>query len=180
MAGVVRTRVGYSGGTLKNPTYHNLGDHTETIEIDFDPAVISYEKMRGLFWTTHNPCSSSGSRQYMSAIFTRDATQKRLAEASMEREAARRGMKIKTAILPFTGFTLAEDYHQKYYLRSESGIVKELLAYYPTLVDFVNSTAATRANAWVGGHADPDAVKRELPSMGLSAASQKALLDRVR
>jgi peptide-methionine (S)-S-oxide reductase len=135
--------------------------------------------MLALFWTTHNACASSGSRQYMSAIFTHDATQKRLAEASKAAEESRRGQTIKTVIAPFTGFTLAEDYHQKYYLRAERSIAKEFEAFYPNLLDFVNSTAAARANAWIGGHGDAETVKKELPATGLSAASQKQLLERV-
>ncbi|KOB72754.1 Ecdysone-induced protein 28/29kD [Operophtera brumata] len=51
--GVVRTRVGYSGGTTKNPAYRNLGDHTEVIELDFDPKTVTYEDLLDMFWANH-------------------------------------------------------------------------------------------------------------------------------
>ena len=63
---MIRTRVGYAGGTKKNPAYHNLGDHTETIQIDYDPTKISFEKLLETFWDSHNPAQRSWSRQYMS------------------------------------------------------------------------------------------------------------------
>ena len=53
--GVIRTRVGYAGGTTESPTYHNIGDHTETIQIDYNPAKISYEQLLEIYWDNHNP-----------------------------------------------------------------------------------------------------------------------------
>src|SRR4051812_14157562 len=63
--GVVRTRVGYTGGELPDPTYAKLGDHTETIQLDYDPARISYEELLQIFWTGHNPVKRVWGRQYM-------------------------------------------------------------------------------------------------------------------
>ena len=57
--------MGYTGGTLKDPTYHNLGDHTESIQVDYDPAKTTYDKMLDVIWTCHNPCGAAWSRQYM-------------------------------------------------------------------------------------------------------------------
>jgi peptide methionine sulfoxide reductase MsrA len=76
---VVRTRVGYTGGRSPNPTYSNLGDHTESVQVDFDPGQTSYAELLRVFWATPNSCALSGSRQYMSAIFYHNETQKRLA-----------------------------------------------------------------------------------------------------
>jgi len=59
LEGVVRTRVGYAGGTTEGPTYKMIGDHTETIEIDYDPAVISYRELLEIFFDSHNPYSQS-------------------------------------------------------------------------------------------------------------------------
>jgi len=56
---VVRTRVGYAGGATENPTYHHLGDHTETIQIEYDPARISYQELLDAFWAGHKPTSSA-------------------------------------------------------------------------------------------------------------------------
>ena len=67
----MRTRVGYSGGISKDPTYRSLGDHAETIQIDFDPRRISYAELLEVFCGSHNPCARPpsvrpSSRQYMS------------------------------------------------------------------------------------------------------------------
>jgi peptide methionine sulfoxide reductase MsrA len=61
--------VGYAGGMKKNPTYRSLGDHTETVQIDFDPSVIPYGELLAVFWESHEPGSSTWSRQYMNAVF---------------------------------------------------------------------------------------------------------------
>ena len=53
---MVRTRCVYTGGTRKNPTYHDLGDHTESLQVDYDPARISYARLLEVFWDSHNPC----------------------------------------------------------------------------------------------------------------------------
>ncbi len=52
---MIRTRVGYAGGSEENPTYYDLGGHTETVEIDYDPTRISYEELLAIFWDSHNP-----------------------------------------------------------------------------------------------------------------------------
>ena len=106
---MIRTRVGYAGGTMKNPTYHNLGDHTETIQIDYDPTQISYEELLDVFWDSHNPTSRPWSRQYMSIVFYHDEEQKRSAIETRDREGSRREGVIFTEIVPASQFYLAED-----------------------------------------------------------------------
>jgi methionine-S-sulfoxide reductase len=117
MDGVVRTRVGYSGGQEKDPTYRSIGDHSETIQIDYDPARISYKKLLFIFWQSHDPTYHAWSRQYMSAIFYHNDEQRKLALETRTFEEKQRNKKIQTEILPFAKFYLAEDYHQKYQLR---------------------------------------------------------------
>ncbi len=176
---MVRTRVGYAGGTLANPTYYNLGDHTETIEMDYDPDVITYTELLAIFWNSHDPTSPSYSRQYKSIIFYHDAEQKRLAEESKASEEARRGRKIVTEIVPYTRFYWAEDYHQKYRLRNRAEFLREYLMIYPDNEDFVNSTAVTRLNGYVGGNGTLTALEKELPSLGLSTEASRKLWDLV-
>jgi len=173
--GVVRTRVGYAGGTQKSPTYHSLGDHTESIEIDFDPAQVSYARLLEIFWATHNPCASAYSRQYRSAVWTFGPEQHRLAVASKEREEKKRGKAVQTEIAPAGEFTLGEDYHQKYELKHDAQLLGEFQAYYPNEADLVGSTAAARANAIVGGHGSP-ALRDEIDRYGLSPSGKKRLL----
>ncbi len=165
---MVRTRVGYAGGKKNNPTYHDLGDHTETIQLDYDPAVISYEQLLDVFWDSHNASVPSWSRQYMSIVFTHDEEQKRLAAESRDREAARTKSTIVTEIRSAGEFFLAEGYHQKYLLRSEREILREFTAIYPSEKDFVNSTAAARVNGYLDGYGTPADLKTELPELGLS------------
>jgi len=105
--GVIRTRVGYAGGTTDNPTYYNIGNYSETIQIDYDPSLISYEELLNTFWKTHDPTYDPGilgafSRQYMSVIFYHDEEQKRVATESKQREEAKLGKKIYTDIMPFS------------------------------------------------------------------------------
>jgi len=173
----VRTRVGYAGGTKKNPTYHSLGDHTETIQIDFDPEKIPYERLLDIFWASHDPTTKSWSRQYKAVIFYHDEEQKKLAAATRDRLAAKLGTKIHTEILPYEGFYLAEPYHQKYRLRSVRDIMAEYSAMYPLDDDFVNSTAAARVNGYLGGYGSPELVKSEIGELGLSPGASKKLLD---
>jgi len=176
----VRTRVGYAGGTSSQPTYYNLGDHTETIQIDFDPAQISYGELLEVFWQSHNPVQPSYSRQYASLIFFHDEEQKKAALASKQREEDRRGRKVFTEIVPAGAFHLAEDYHQKYYLQRSRTLMAEFTAMYPNVEDFVNSTAVARANGYLGGNGSRAQLEAELGSLGLSAEGEQELVRIVR
>ncbi len=172
---MVRTRVGYAGGTKLEPTYRDLGDHTETLELDFDPARISYEALLDVFFSTHNACRKPWSRQYASIVFWRGEAQRALAMEAGRAMEARSGKPVVTEFVEFGRFWLAEDYHQKYSLRRVPEIAREFTDIYPRLEDFVNSTAVMRANAWLGGHATRAQVDRDLMGLGLSAGAQRLL-----
>jgi len=172
---VIRTRVGYAGGTSDHPTYHRLGDHSETIQIDYDPTVISYRDLLEVFWRSHDPAGQSWSRQYMTAVFYHNEDQKRLAEETRDQVARMLGQKIETRILPLTGFHRAEGYHQKYYLRGVPDLAGELLAVYPNINDFVNSTAAARLNGYVSGCVGRAKLDREIDGLGLSDRGKERL-----
>lgn len=173
---MIRTRVGYSGGTKKNPTYHDLGDHSETLQIDFDPARVSFDRLLEVFWKSHDPASRSGSRQYRAALFFHGEGQKRSAEESRDREAARIKGKIQTEILPAAEFYLAEGYHQKYYLSLNSFLRAEFRQMFPLEKDLVNSTAAARVNGYIGGYGTMAGLKEDLDRLGLSEEGRKRLL----
>ena len=177
---MVSTRVGYAGGRKKDPTYHAIGDHAETIQIDFDPSVISYGELLDLFWRSHDPTRKPWSRQYMSAVFVHDEEQRRQVEDTARAVAENRGRPVETEILPFNDFTLAEDYHQKYQLRRLSKVERELEAIYPDLDDFVRSTAATRINALVGGSGTTEELEQIAAELGLSAEALDELRRAVR
>ena len=173
---MIRTRVGYAGGKKDNPTYHQLGDHTETLEVDYDPARISYEKLLEIFWEEHNPTSTSWSTQYKTAVFYHGDEQKRLALATRDRLAAKLGKTIRTEVIPFSRFYPAEAYHQKYYLRSNKPLLKELQRYYPQDEGLMNSTAAARVNGYAGRNGSAESLKAEIEHYGLSPEGRGELL----
>jgi methionine-S-sulfoxide reductase len=108
--------VGYAGGTTPDPTYRTMGDHTETVQIDYDPSVISYDELLAEFWASHRPTRPAASRQYASIIFFGSETEREAAEASKRALESTVG-RLYTEIAPLTRFHLAEDYHQHYYAK---------------------------------------------------------------
>ncbi|TAK45180.1 MAG: peptide-methionine (S)-S-oxide reductase [Betaproteobacteria bacterium] len=127
--GVVSTTSGYTGGQKKNPGYEEVSGgrtgHTEAVQVVFDPAKVSYEKLLDAFWLNHDPTvvdrqfCDAGS-QYRPAIFFHDAEQKRLAEASRVKYGKLKGFKqpLLTPIVAATEFWPAESYHQDYHLKN--------------------------------------------------------------
>ena len=124
--GVIKTVVGYSGGTEPNPTYQLVSsektDYRESIEITYDPAKISYEQLLDIYWRQIDPTQADGQftdigPSYRAAIFYGNAEEKKTAEASKENLARSGKFKepIVTAILPAMKFYPAEAHHQKYY-----------------------------------------------------------------
>jgi peptide-methionine (S)-S-oxide reductase len=128
--GVIDTRVGYTGGTVPNPTYeqvcgHATG-HAEAIEITFDPRRISYEQLLAAFWRMHDPTTPNRQGwdfgdQYRSAIFVADEQQRQAALASRDHEQQSLVRPIVTEITDAGPFYAAEDYHQRYFERSGGG-----------------------------------------------------------
>jgi peptide-methionine (S)-S-oxide reductase len=172
---VLRTRVGYAGGTKKDPTYHSLGDHTETLQVDYDPRLVSYADLLEVFWKSHDPTVGAWSQQYMSAVFYANEEQKKLAEASKGPLSRRLNKPILTQILPLDQFYLAEGYHQKHSLRQDKDILREFAVIYPREADLVNSTAAARVNGYLSGYGTAEKLEEEIDRLGLSAASSERL-----
>jgi len=166
--------VGYAGGSTPDPTYRNIGNHAETVQVDYDPGQITYEKLLDAFWCSHDPTTGFG--QYRSIIFYHNEAQKTAAMESIAREEARLGRKIPTAVISYTNFYLAEEYHQKYYLRTNSTLFLEISLIYTDSSDLLNSTAAARLNSYIAGFGDEDTVQAQLDEYGLSADGRKELL----
>jgi len=173
--GVVRTRVGYAGGTTETPTYHNLGDHTECVQIDYDPTKLTFDQILDRIWISRNPCVRTDYKQYRNVIFYATDAQRKAIEASKERKEAELGQSIKTAILELTTFHLAEDYHQKYELRCTEGLIEEFKAIYPDAKDLCNSTAAARVNGYIAGKGTKAQFQVEGEQLGLSPEGRKRL-----
>ena len=176
----MRTRVGYAGGTKKNPAYTDLGDHSESLQIDYDPNTISFKDLIAIFWSSHDPTTASWSRQYRASIFYHDDLQKRLALETRFELQTSLGSEIVTELIPLTDFYPAEDYHQKHALQHTYEYLAEFSAMYPLFEDIVASTAAARVNGFLGGYGTPDTLEAELDSYGLSARAGESLLDFVK
>ena len=172
---MIRTRVGYAGGLQADPEYRSMGDHTETVQVDYDPSRISYSQLLEIFWQSHTPTGRAHSRQYMRAVFYHDENQRRQAEASKAALGQKLGQPIQTAVAPVRSFTMAEDYHQKYLLQQQYNLKAEMSHIYPNHQDFVDSTAVARVNGYVGGNGSPEQFKREIDHLGISDAGKQAL-----
>ena len=177
---MVRTRVGYAGGTSPRPTYHNMDDHSETVQVDYDPAKITYADLLKVFWSGHDPTRRSWSRQYASIIFVHTGEQRRLAEETKSRLARKLGSTVHTEIVPFREFTLAENYHQKHSLQQFPEFEEELRKIYPAPADFIASTAVARVNGYLGGEGAYAELIPNLERLGLSPARREALRELVR
>lgn len=121
--GVTNVISGYAGGTEANPDYKQVSagktSHAEVIQIEFDPAVTSYEKLVEFFWATHDSTDGRGvapdfGKQYRSIILYRTPEQKAVAEKSKAAQSAKLGKQVATEIAPLDKFYPAEDYHQDY------------------------------------------------------------------
>ena len=159
--------MGYAGGRKDAPTYSRIGDHTETVQVDFDPGRISFEQLLAIFWESHRPDRQSFSRQYRNVILFHDDGQRLAAEASKTAVELKTGKPVKTDIAPLGTFTPAEDYHQKYLLKRHP-LKQEITRIYPRHEDLVDSTAAARLNGYAGKNGSREQLARELDTLGLS------------
>lgn len=135
--------------------------------------------MANIFWKSHDPTSGAWSRQYRHAIFFHNEQQKKDAVETRDRLASETNRRIITAIEPYSGFYLAEDYHQKHSLRAYPEIFEEFRAMYPDMKSFCNSTAVTRVNGYLGGNGSCNSLKEEIDSFGLSQRAKEILTSAV-
>jgi peptide-methionine (S)-S-oxide reductase len=127
LPGVVSVTSGYTGGAKEDPTYEEVSaggtGHAEAVEIVYDPAKVSFARLLDVFWHNVDPTVAGrqfcdvGS-QYRSAIFARDAEQRKAAEASRAEVQKQLGVPVKTEIAVAGHFYRAEDYHQDYYKKN--------------------------------------------------------------
>ncbi|OZM58674.1 methionine sulfoxide reductase [Lottiidibacillus patelloidae] len=128
--GIMKVESGYSGGDKENPTYKEVCSettgHYEAVQITFDPAIFSYEKLLDVYWRQIDPTDAGGQfhdrgHSYTTAIFYHDEAQKIAAENSKRalEESGRFSKPIVTKILPYSGFYPAEEYHQQFYKKNQ-------------------------------------------------------------
>jgi peptide-methionine (S)-S-oxide reductase len=158
--GVVRTRVGYAGGTTSGPTYHDIGDHSEAVQVEYDTDVTSFATLVDVAVDEHDPRRQPGKRQYQSVLFygspaEREAVEERLTDLAVTGEAVE--TRVETRVERLASFTLAETYHQKYNLRNKRAVLHsfEEAGYDDAAIR--DSPAAAKLNAHVAGKRVPEA-----------------------
>jgi len=177
---VWRTRVGYAGGTTDSPTYDAIGDHVESVEVLYDPKVVTYDELLDLFWRSHDPAGKPYVNQYSSLILTTSDAQASAAQASAARYEQARGHKVATRIEKVGRFYPAEDYHQKYYVRQDQTLSREFRTVFgEDQTALRDSAAAARLNGYVAGYGTPAQLAEEIDSLGLSLKAREYLRSRV-
>ncbi|HZS14538.1 MAG TPA: peptide-methionine (S)-S-oxide reductase MsrA [Candidatus Dormibacteraeota bacterium] len=125
--GVTRVVSGYAGGTVDDPSYEQVctgrTGHAEVVQVEYDPASISYEDVLDVFWSIHDPTTlnrqgADTGTQYRSAIFVHDEAQRAAAERSRAAVQEHWHDPVVTEIVPLDRFWPAEEYHQDYYARN--------------------------------------------------------------
>ena len=149
--GVVRTRVGYAGGTKADPTYHALGDHTEAFQLEYDPRRIAFSDLVERALASHDPHARTPKVQYQSVLFAADADQ-RTALTTVLEEHGLDPDGIATRVEQLGRFYPAEPYHQKHSLRGTPGLLRvfETVGYDDEALR--ESPAAATLNGHAGGH----------------------------
>ncbi len=168
--------MGYAGGTKENPSYREMGDHTEVLQVEFNPHVIRFEDILDVFFGNHNP-SRLGikPRQYMSILLYHTEVQRvKILEKKSEWEQTLTGV-IQTEISPFKAFYQAEDYHQKYYLKRYKSATEALNIHFPSHEEFMQSTLVARLNGFVKGYGTLEGIRREIQEWGLDESEQETL-----
>ncbi len=157
--------MGYAGGDAKNPTYKKIKDHTETVQVVYDPEKIKFKKLLEVFWKSHNPERQNGSRQYRNILFYYDDKQKKAARAWKKKLEEKKDMNVQTEISRLDVFYPAENYHQKYRLQNRDELFD---IFQKTLGGFqqaVNATTAARVNAYLGNKMDREELSSYLENM---------------
>ena len=126
--GVIDVAVGYAGGTVPKPSYRTVCSgktgHAEVVQVEYDPARVSFEQLLEVFWQIHDPTTLNRQgpdfgTQYRSIVFYSDEHERKVAEESKRRldESGKLGRPVVTQIVPAAEFYRAEEYHQRYYER---------------------------------------------------------------
>jgi peptide-methionine (S)-S-oxide reductase len=151
MDGVVRTRVGYAGGTTLNPTYRELGDQTEVFQVDYDPAALSYADLSTVVFENHDPRHQTRKTQYQNVVFY-DSPDQKEALGSVLETTGLAAETIETRVEQLTRFYPAESYHQKYNLRTNQSLLDLFEETGYDDEELRESPAAAKLNGYTGGH----------------------------
>ncbi|MFB6357390.1 MAG: peptide-methionine (S)-S-oxide reductase [bacterium] len=152
MPGVVRTRVGYAGGDKENPTYHELGDHTEALQLEYDTEEFPYIQLLNEIFSRHDPGENTAHRQYQNVIWYHDEAQQQTIEHYVDTRLDKFDSTgdMATRVEPLEQFWRAEQYHQKYYLQKQAKFMDAFNNY--SADEFTDSTLAGRLNGIIAGN----------------------------
>lgn len=178
LPGVIQTVVGYAGGTTEAPTYRTIGDHSETIDITFDATLISYADLVHLFWENHEAAKDRfyKERQYISILFYRNEEQYKVAKHIQAEIESAHGKELQTEFQAYNHFYLAEDRHQKYFLRRFKAACAQVQELFSGEEAFIRSTIAARLNGFVRERGKLPAIKQEITQWGLQPTQTDLLI----
>lgn len=178
LPGVLQTVVGYAGGTTAAPTYRTIGDHSETVEITFDSEIISYADLVHIFWENHDAVKDRfyKERQYISILFYRNEKQFETAKHIQTKIETEQNKELQTEFQVYNTFYIAEDRHQKYFLRRFKQACAAIRELFPDEAAFIHSTIAARLNGFVRERGRLPEIKQEITHWGLEPAKMDLLL----
>lgn len=149
LSGVVRTSCGYAGGSEDNPTYRDIKDHTEVVRVEYDPNTIAYRDLVLHAMEFHSLESVNRKRQYDNIIFYNGQREKEVLYDAIKSR-GHEVENVETRLEPLESYYYAEDYHQKYKLRSRNSLKNQFVNLYDEK-GFRHSSLATKMNAFVSG-----------------------------
>lgn len=177
LPGIVRTRVGFSGGNSPYPTPRNKKDHTETVQLDFNPEVISYHTLLNHFFLNHNPNRKKyRDREYISIILYHSEEQRQIAEKIKKEQESFKKTDIQTEITLFENFTMAENRQQKWHIKRVAKAMEELKKIYQTEEEFIHATLPARLNSHAKGYGNLEETKKEIQTWKIEETKMKSLL----
>ncbi|GGG66928.1 peptide-methionine (S)-S-oxide reductase MsrA [Paenibacillus radicis (ex Gao et al. 2016)] len=182
LPGVIRTAVGYAGGTTPDPTYREMGDHSETVQLQYDSNQLAFQQLVELFWQSHNPININGYKgtQYMSLLFYNCEEQEEVIRHVIQNRINLGYEQPETRITRYTEFYPAEERHQKYYLQRYPDAIEKLSALYPDKQELFRSTLAARLNGLAKGYTSMERIRSELEDWNIGPDERKELLELLR
>jgi peptide-methionine (S)-S-oxide reductase len=166
LPGVVRTRVGYAGGTDPNPTYESIGDHSEVVQVDYDPDDTVFRELVDEAISQHDPTRQPPKRQYQHVLFYETDEERAVIETALEKLEV---PAVRTRVESLESFTIAEPYHQKFNLSGKRWATDAFDDAGYDNATVRESPAAAKLNGELAGHAVPD-----LGALGARSTRSKA------
>jgi peptide-methionine (S)-S-oxide reductase len=178
LPGITRTRTGFAGGTTDNPHTRHAGDHTEVVDIEFDPEIVSLETILNVFWSSHNPVNINNYRErlYQSLVLYRDPAQREVIQAVMKSREERGNGMPDTEVASYAGFYPSEARNQKFYLKRFPDAIAKLKTLFAADEELADSMLAARLNGLAKGYTNMEKIIEEIRTWPISAEEQEAII----